>query len=155
MEIVVNEWLLDYMCPGTQQCKADLADQFVDAWESRCDKLLIRFHTPFFRKFHGYMERFHWSIASKRRLKRLRFLFYNSNKTRIIDDNDVTPLSPEVQAKTHHKDIYLIELAYCSPDRIVITTDERLKESLKDEEDLTIYSPDEFLSEFSPRPPGI
>lgn len=150
MDIVVNEWLLDYMRPDAEHPQKVLASKFVNAWVERCHKILIRRPSPFVSKFYKYHKLFGWDQDFKERFKKINLLlFHNPDKTKILDDNDVTALPKELRSKTHHKDIYLIELAYCSADRIVVTTDEDLKKSLKDEGELRIYLPDEFLAEFS------
>ncbi len=149
MEIVVNEWLLDYMRPNAKDCNRNLAIKFINAWVEKCDKIVIRRPSPFVKKFHNFMGQFSWDLDFKKRFSKLnRLLFYNSDKTIIADDNDIKKLQNEVEAKTPSDDKYLIELAYSGPDRIVVTTDTRLKEKLKDEANLKIYLLEDFLPNY-------
>ncbi|MDD5432999.1 MAG: hypothetical protein PHO70_08495 [Candidatus Omnitrophica bacterium] len=70
------------------------------------------------------------------------------DKTTIVDDLDVQLLPKEIEQVVPRDDKYLLELAYSSIDKIIITTDIKLKEKLKDIESLKIFLLDEFLSKF-------
>ncbi|MFH1318699.1 MAG: hypothetical protein ABIH71_06760 [Candidatus Omnitrophota bacterium] len=148
MEIVVNEWLLDYMLPDSTKQQKDFVVQFIDIWINRCDRVLIRRPSPFVNKFYRYWKSIENDQASRKRFKLLNsLLFLNSDKTRIIDDADVQPLPMELSQKVPMDDKYLIELAYVSTDKIVITTDAKLKDKLKDEQALKIYLLEDFIKE--------
>jgi predicted nucleic acid-binding protein len=149
MEIVVNEWLLDYMCPSTQLQKISMAIKFINGLVKKCDKMVIGRATPFASKFYCYMKRFGWDIDFKKRYAKLNYLlFRNSDKTIIIEKDNVNKLPKEIEEKIPVDDKYLIELVYSSRDRIILTTDGRLKEKLKDEVDLKICLLEEFLQEY-------
>ena len=150
MEIVVNEWLLDYLRPDAEECHQDLAIKFVNTWVKKCDKVVIRRPSPFVSKFHSYMKQFGRNQQFKKRLSKLyKLLFLDSNKTIIADDNDVKELPEEVIAKTHSKDKYLIELLYSKQERIFVTTDIKLRDKLQDETNLKIYILQNFLQNYS------
>jgi hypothetical protein len=150
MEIVVNEWLLDYMRPDSKDSdKIKTFKKFVNAWVKKCDKIVIRRKSPFTSKFYRHMKQFGWNPDFKECSKRLLdLLFYNSDKTIIVEEADIKKLPKEIEEKTPLDDKYLIELAYSSRDKIIVTTDQRLKEKLHDDVDLKIYLLDEFLGEY-------
>jgi predicted nucleic acid-binding protein len=149
MEIVVNEWLLEYLRPDSEKSKRDLALKFVNAWVKKCDKVLIRRPSPFIKKFYVYMKQFESDFDSIERFKKVNhLLFHNLDKTIIIDDNDIKSLPEGLEQKVPADDKYLVELAYTSADSIIITTDERLKEKLKDESGLKIHLLDEFMKSY-------
>lgn len=149
MEIVVNEWLLEYLRPDAGECNKKLAIKFVNAWVTKCDKVVIRRSSPFVTKFYRYWQKFGQNTDFKKRFSKLnQLLFINSDKTVIADDSDIKKLPKKVEAKTPPDDKYLIELAYSGPDRIVVTTDTRLKEKLQNESDLKIYLLEEFLQDY-------
>ena len=146
MEIVVNEWLLEYLRPDAEKYKMNLAINFVNAWVKKCDKVVIKRPSPFLDKFHRYMKEFGRNAEFKKRFSKLnKLLFLDSDKTIIADAGDIKKLPSEVEAKTPPEDKYLIELAYSGSDRIIVTTDRRLKDKLCDEPDMTIYLLEEFL----------
>jgi predicted nucleic acid-binding protein len=149
MEIVVNEWLLDYMCPDSEDSDKIKTFKFVNAWVKKCDKVVIRRTSPFTSKFYRHMKKFGWNTDFKKHFSRLNhLLFYNSDKTIIVEEADIKKLPKEIEEKTPLDDKYLIELAYSSRDKIIVTTDQRLKEKLHDDVDLKIYLLDEFLGEY-------
>ena len=147
MDIVVNEWLLEYLRPDADADHMDLALKFVSAWAEKHDRVVIRRTSPFVQKFYGYMKQFGWDAAFKRRFSGLnRLLFVNSDKTLILDDCDVKEL-PEVLADgIPADDKYLIELWSSVPGSVVVTTDGRLKDILlKYDASAEIYLLTEFL----------
>ena len=149
MEIVVNEWLLDYMCPGIDLEKISVATRFINGVVKKCDKIVIRRPSPFVSKFYCYMKRFGWDIDFKKRSTKLHHLFFrNPDKTIIVDEVDKKELPEEIEEKTPYDDKYLVRLAYSCEDRIILTTDGRLKEKLKDETDLKVCLLEEFLREY-------
>lgn len=149
MEIVVNEWLLDYMCPNSDSNKTAIAIHFINAVVKKCDKIVTRRPSPFVSKFYRYMKEFGWDPRFKERYKKLNhLLFLNSDKVIIADNIDIEKLPKEVEKKIPNDDRYLIELAYSSEDKIIITTDKRLKEKLYDVDDLRVYLLEEFLVEY-------
>lgn len=149
MEIVVNEWLLDYLCPGSEKSEKELAIKFINAWEQGCDKVVIRRPSRFLEKFYQYWQKFGRDTDIKKRFRKLELLFYDSDKTIIADDTDVKKLPEGLEAKTPLDDKYLIELAYSKRDRLIVTTDVRLKDNLQDETNLKIYLLQEFLQNYS------
>jgi len=146
MEIVVNEWLLDYMRPDSEDSDKIKVSKFVNAWVEKCDKVVIRRTCQFTSKFYHHMKKFGWDIDFKKRFTKLdHLLFRNSDKTIIVEEFDIKKLPKEIEEKTPLDDKYLIELAYSSRDKTIVTTDQRLKKKLHDDVDLKIYLLEEFL----------
>ena len=149
MQIVVNEWLLDYMCPNTDPRKTFMAIQFVNAVVKKCDKIVVGRATPFVSKFYHYMKSFGWDTDFKKRFSKLnQLLFRNSDKTMVVDEADIEKLPKEIEEKAPPDDKYLIGLGYSSQDRIIVTTDQRLKEKFQDDVGLKIYLLEEFLESY-------
>jgi hypothetical protein len=149
MEIIVNEWLLDYLHPDAQESNKTAAMRFVNALVKKCDKMVIRGNSPFVSKFYSFMGRFGWDASFKERFSKLyRLLFRNSDKTIIVDDADMEALPSSISAIIPPDDVYLIELWYSAQGRIVLTTDTKLKEKLKNVPNLKICLLDEFLQQY-------
>lgn len=149
MEIVVNEWLLEYLRPDASIDEKGLVSQFLNAVVKKCDKIVIRRPSPFLSKYYRFMKEFGRDTAFKTRFTKLnQLLFHNSDKTTIIDDSDVKPLPREIEEKVPTDDRYLVELAYSSTDRIIVTTDSRLKEELQKKSVLKVYLLEEFLKDY-------
>ncbi len=152
MQIVVDEWLLEHLRPDAEDDDRVVALRFVKAWVRRCDRLLLRRPSPFVRKFYRFMKSFGGDLEFKERFSKLNsLLFRNSLKTRILDDDDVMSLPEEVADMVPSDDRYLIEAASCSEERVLVTTDQRLRDRLAHWTRLAVYSPAEFLAKFLPQ----
>lgn len=149
MEIVVNEWLLHYLCPDAEECDTNLAFQFIKAWMKGCYKVVIKRQSPFTKKLYRFMkESESHSDFIKKRFRKLNLLFRDWDKTIIVEQYDINDLPQELEAKTPLEDKYLVELAYSKSGRIIVTTDIKLKEKLQDEVDLNVYLLEEFLQNY-------
>lgn len=149
MEIVVNEWLLEHLRPDAKECDTNLAFDFIRRWMKGPYKVVIRRESPFTKKLYRYMKESesHSDLIKKRFVRLFKFLL-DSDRTIVADECDINNLPQELEAKTPHKDKYLIELAYSKSGRIIVTTDTKLKEKLQDEPDLKIYLLEEFLQNY-------
>lgn len=151
MQIVVNEWLLEYMCPNAESNNRQMTIQFLNAIVKKCDKMVIGNPSSFVSKFYRFMKKFGWDIDFKEGFKKLNLLlFRNSDKTIIIDSADKRELPKEIEEEipAGDDDRYLVELAYCTIDRIIVTTDTPLKEKLHGKDGFKVYLLGEFLKEY-------
>ncbi len=149
MEIVVNEWLLEYLRPDADESNKINAIKFVNAFVGRNDKIVIKRNSPFVNKFHNFMKLFGWDSDFKNRFSKLHnLLFCNSDKTIIVNYGDTKKLPQEIADITPPDDLYLMELWYLNQDRIVLTTDERLKDKLQQVNGLKICLLNEFLQKY-------
>ena len=148
MEIIVNEWLLDYLRPDAQEAERTAAIQFLNAFDKKCDKIVIKKQSQFVGKFYNYSKLSEQFVNSKPLFSRLHLLFRDADKTIIADDNDLQTLPDDIATKTPTDDKYLIELWYSKQERIVLTTDMKLKEKLKDIPNLKIRILEEFLQDY-------
>ncbi len=153
MELIVDEWLLEYMRPDAEAQQRISAFKFVNAWVERCDTVLIRRPSPFLSKFNKYKKAFGWNLGFKARFKKMEeLLFRNPDKTRIVDDEDVSPLPEKVETMVPRRDKYdrcLVEMALCSSQALIVTTDNRLKQALSADEHFRVYLLEQFLEEFA------
>lgn len=148
MEIIVNEWLLEYLRPDAQESERTAAIQFLNAFDKKCDKIVIKKQSQFVGKFYNYSKFSEQFINSKPLFSRLHLLFRDADKTIIVEESDLQDLPNEIAGKTPSDDKYLIELWYSKQNRIVVTTDTKLKDKLKDTVGLKIYLLQEFLQDY-------
>lgn len=148
MELVINEWFLEYMKldPAVTKESKEYLSQFIQFWVSGNNKIVIRRPSPFLEKYYKYMKQCESDLDCKRIFSSVKYLFYNSDKTIFIDDENVVTIPSEVAKITPTDDLYLIQSAYSSNDKIIVTTDEVLKQKLQDIKDLKIY----LTKEYSP-----
>lgn len=146
MEIVVNEWLLDYSCPNADPKNLSFVNQFIKVIEEKGNKVVVGRGAPFFIKFYRYWDKYRWDNDCHKRFKKLNDLFFiDKDKTIIVEKTEIKTIPNDVENKTPPDDKYLIELAYSTNDKIIVTTDTILKESLKDVSELKVYLLEEFI----------
>ncbi len=151
MEIVVNEWLLDYLRPDAEKSHNKLAVRFIENWVRGCYRVVIRKQSPFSKKLFDYMKQSEPSPSMHRPFSKLhKLLFRDSDKTLIVDEPDIKGLPEYLKVKTPGDDKYLVELSYSGTARVIVTTDTRLKDALQDEPHIKIYLLEEFLRENLP-----
>jgi len=148
MEIIINEWLLNYLRPDAQESDRRAAMQFLNVFVKKCDKIVIKRNSRFVDKFYDYSKRSEQFVNSKPLFSMLHLLFRDADKTIIAYDRDLQVLPEDIDAKTPEDDKYLIELWYSNQDRIVLTTDAKLRDKLKDIPGLKICLLPEFLKEY-------
>jgi hypothetical protein len=149
MEIVINEWLLEYLRPDAQESDKRQAVHFLNVFLRKRDMLVVKRSSPFVDKFYRFMKQFGSNTAFKKNFSKLNnILFRDADKTIIVDENDLRNLPDDITDKTPVDDLYLIELWYAKKERIVLTTDVRLKEKLKDVSGLNICLLSEFLQDY-------
>jgi rRNA-processing protein FCF1 len=148
MEIIVNEWLLEYLRPDAQESNRVAAIQFLNAFVKKGDKIVIKRNSRFIEKFHDYSKRSEQFVNLKPLFSMLHLLFRDSDKTVIVYDDELLELPDDIATKTPADDVYLIELWYSNQERIVLTTDAKLKERLKDVPNLKICLLGEFLQQY-------
>jgi hypothetical protein len=102
--------------------------------------MVIKRKSPFANKLCAYVHSSWRQFSSLHKL-----VFLDSDRTIIADESDLQELPKDIAAKTPEDDKYLVELWYSKQDRVVLTTDGKLKDRLKDVPGLKIYLLGEFL----------
>jgi hypothetical protein len=149
MEIVINEWLLEYLRPDAQKSDKRQAVQFLNVFLKKRDILVIKRDSPFVDKFYRFMKQFGHDKNFKENFSKLHhILFRDADKTIIAEENDLHGLPDEITDRTPADDLYLIELWFAKKERIILTTDVRLKEKLNDVSCLNIRLVSEFLQDY-------
>lgn len=144
MELIFNEWFVEYMVPGSGH--EPLVHKLLDAVERRGDLLVVRQGSPFVQKLYRYSKQY----QTQRRPSFRRFLrlMVNSAVVRQVSEDEITRLPPEVENAAPRKDLYLVELAVVTADRTIVTTDEPLKEAIDGEGGIRVLLLDEFLNSY-------
>ncbi len=132
MEIVINEWFLDYMVPGSRD--AAFPGRFLDFIQAKSFRIVIKVPSPFTEKFYRFC-RLNRRVNPKFG-KRLTLEMLNADKVVIVHQLEISPLPDEIQSlflenKIKEDDRYLVELVYTIPGSVVITTDNPLVEVLR------------------------
>ncbi|MEW6606158.1 MAG: hypothetical protein AB1414_01720 [bacterium] len=150
MNIVIDEWMIHFISPkeSTPE-KQKMVFEFLQKVFKKCDK--------FVTMRGGKLEKKIWWIAKESSNWRpeirsvvknfINQFWLNSKKFWLLEENNLIPLSLEVRQKIPEDDLYLIKVAI-STKSCILTTDNRLKEKMASQKELSIYLVDEFLKNY-------
>lgn len=127
MHLVVNEWLLEYLIPGTEFGKKAQVNTFFNLFFKSSSKIVIGRATPFISKYYRYLGQYGYDFVFKKNYKKLyELLFLNSTRTIIVEKEETKHIQEEKLSGIHNDDWYLLDLAFTVPDSTIISTDSRL-----------------------------
>jgi len=149
MEIVVNEWLLEYLRPDAQESDKIDAIKFLNIFLKKRDRLVIKISSPFVDKFHRFMKQFGSDTGFKKNFSKLhQILFRDADRTAIAYESELQAIPEDIATLIPPDDKYLVELWCANKDRIILTTDSKLKDKLKCVPGLNICLLPDFLKEY-------
>lgn len=148
MEIVVNEWLLEWLRPDHADAEQrKFAQQFLVRLLKSERVLVVRNPSAFYRKAHRYPKEFSGYPTEVQFYRHLINLIQDSDRCRIVDDEDALPLPESTLKKlavgNFGSDRYLFEAAHTTAPRIIVTSDEKLIAHLAGE-DFRLVLPGDF-----------
>lgn len=145
MDIVPNEWLLDYLNPASDPRKRRFVVDFLNSLWKNGHRIVIGRSTKFGSKFYRFMKEFGYCPGTKAALSMLSKAFYDSEKTMLIESPE--RLCGEISKKAPEDDEYLLELGFSSNDKLIVTTDRRLKERCNGVDGIQILLIGELINE--------
>lgn len=160
MELVINEWLPEYLKPDISTEKVNKVNLFIQKFYAKNDVWVVKRDSEFLKKIHRYKKDFSYDKNTHDRLKFIiaQILLNDDPRCRYVDENVELPqttiekLNLEVDLgdrKTNfHSDTYLFESAMTTKERIIITTDESLQKHMKDDPNFNIILLDDFLKDY-------
>ena len=147
MDVTINEWLFYYLANHVED-KYVLADNIFNKMFERCDKIVLLKGSPMNQKIN---------LLSKINLPRqrniiknfLRMFAYNSEKLKLIENvnelpDDIIKLLPKQEKD---KDKYLVQTALATNDKVIVTADRKLKESIHEKCGIKVKLVEEFWKE--------
>jgi len=148
MEITADEWIVHFI---NESEKREIAIKFLEKIHQKCDKLVAIRGEALDQKIWDMAKSSQgWDVAGRRLAKWFMRVFRNnSDKFRTLEESDIEPLSPDLENGIPNDDIYLVKTAMCTSDRLIVTTDGRLKDRLSGRQDLIVRLVDEFLEEYN------
>lgn len=143
MEITIDEWIVHFI---SDPQKREWTLTFLEKVFQKCDRLVTIRGAPLMKKiWRMSKESGNWDPTGRSFAKYFFINFIsNSNKFRLLDESELKPLPVELERETPHDDLYLVKAAMNTADRLILTTDSRLKEKLSHMREPTIHLVDEF-----------
>ncbi len=147
MNLVVNEWLLEYSVPGASKAHHSLLLAFLDTVRASDHRMVIGRETPFTQKFYRFMKAFGGDLSFKRSFSTLfRLLFLDPGTTILVERTETKTVADEEVAGIHSDDRYLLELVRTVEDSTIVSTDNRLIEALARRPQFPIIHLEQYLS---------
>jgi hypothetical protein len=124
MLILPNEWILDYLTPGTN--KPHISEAFVKACRSKKASFLIRREGNFLRKLYRYSKSYSPDLNIGR--------FVNLNlrdftMVRLVEEHEIQTEGLDLST-IPMDDRYLVEVLHSFPESVLISTDTFLVEQV-------------------------
>jgi uncharacterized protein YpbB len=147
MKITINEWIFHYI---SNQEKSELVHRFLQKLLEKCDKIVLKRSSPLMEKIWKLSKiSQHWE--PKRRLLAKYFInsfIKNSHKCVILEDHEIRAIPQELFSIIPSDDIYLVETAYTTEDKFILTTDQKLYSILSSYSEIKIELVEGFLSKY-------
>ncbi len=154
MELVINEWLPEYLRPDESEQKKILAGEFLNTFMNQDDLIVIRQPSPFLNRIIKYQKQFNYDNDARDNYKKfIKFILLDSNKCRFVEDDEFDELPAETLEKlsqgNYGSDKYLFEAAMNSENKIILTTDGRLITHMNSDENFEVILLEDFLENYS------
>ena len=155
MEIVFNEWFLDWHRPDAIDDERKRVDHILD-WliESDCQLVILQ-KSPFLQKLFAYRKRFDFDPFCRKRLKIFSnaMLSANKSKCRLITEapalgESIERLLNPSKPSNFASDRYLFQSAESTDEKIIITTDTKLMKHFEGNGRYQLWSVEEFMTKF-------
>ena len=153
MEFVVNEWLPEYFRPEATIEEKKQLEQFIIRFYERNDKIFVRKPSEFSRKIFRYAKDYQTNNKVYTPLYRFIVLILEDpNRCVFINDENLTALPiqtiTKLQKGNYASDTYLFEAATKAESRIIVTTDEKLINHMKDDTNFNVVLLSGFLRDY-------
>ncbi len=150
MNLVVNEWLLEYSIPSATKANKELVLAFLNHIKYKNEKMVVGRETPFTQKYYRFMKTYGYDLAFKRSFQTLlRLLFQDADTTILVERSDTKSVTDLEMDGVHADDRYLLELVRTVDDSIIISTDQRLIDRLMSRPGFPIIHLANYLSSCS------
>jgi len=147
MEITIDEWLIHYI---SDQEKARVAYYFLEKVFKKCDRFVTLKNGKLDKKVF-WLSKQSGEWEPKRRIVAkyfFNYFFMNSEKFFRMDESETPEMPENIARLTPEDDIYLIRTALKTEEKLVLTSDVRLREKLSEISDIKILLVNEFLSDY-------
>jgi len=142
MEITIDEWIIHYLA---EKNKIIIESEILEKIYKKCDKFVILKGERFYQKISRFEKESKDRVSIILVKNFIRRFIRNSNKTILLEDSDVMDLPDDLEKITPGKDKFLVKTALLTKDKLILTTDAKLKEKINGMHGLNIVLIDEFI----------
>ncbi len=146
MNLIVNEWVLEYCLPHTPALDRKRLVSFLEKFQYENSKIVIGRETPFTQKFYRYMKQYGYDPLFKKKFVILNNIFFHDSlKTILVEKDEIRVLPNEDKVGVNSDDLYLLELAITVPDASIVSTDTKLIQTVTEKGIIKIIHLMEYL----------
>jgi hypothetical protein len=124
MLIVINEWILHYLCPDSD--KQEVALQFIQECHTAGHKFVVRRPSAYMTKLGNFLRK--WPLHQP--LRNLGRLHYDSEIFLLMEDHEIAQATELSLATVPLDDRYLAELLMSVPEAVLVTTDATFRDAV-------------------------
>jgi len=148
MEITIDEWIVHFI---SEPQKREVAVKFLEKIHQKCDKLVTIRGGALDQKIWTMAKSSQsWDAEGRKLVKWFMWEFRNnSNKFRVLEESDAEPLSADLGREVPEDDLYIVKTTICTSDRLIVTTDGKLRDRLSGRPELIVRLVDEFLETYN------
>ncbi|HEV8081583.1 MAG TPA: hypothetical protein VGP55_00170 [Chitinophagaceae bacterium] len=153
MEFVVNEWLPQYFKPDASIEEKQKLELFLNKFLERKDKIFVRRPSEFLRKIHRFKKDYQYNIKTYNEIgKFINLILLDSDRCFFVDDDEFklseAIINKLVEGGNTVSDTYLFEAASATKNKLILTTDMKLKTFMANEETFRVELLDDFLEKY-------
>jgi hypothetical protein len=146
--LVLNEWVIHDLLGRNERERQEETKRFLEELIRRCDQIAVLRGSPWMMKAYYLMEQDDPLIRGLSRQLHLGIL-RDPDTARILEAEEVEPLPEELEETVPKNDRYVVQTYLASGARLLVTTDDRLRESLSRFGSLIqVRLRDEFIAEY-------
>jgi hypothetical protein len=153
MNFVVNEWLPEYFRPEATAEEKQKLEQFINTFLQRNDTIYVRRPSEFLTKIYRYSKSYQTNTNIYLAISAfIKFILFDSQRCRFIDDDEYD-LSDAIHQQLVEggntiSDTYLFEAAAATEEKLIVTTDVKLRNLMRQAAPYTVVLLDDFLANY-------
>lgn len=150
MNFVVNEWLPEYFRPEATAEEKQRLERFIKAFLQRNDTIYVRRPSEFLSKIYRYSKSYQTNTNIYLVISAfIKFILFDSQRCRFIDDDECDLPDAIRQQLTDGgntvSDTYLFEAAAATIEKLIVTTDVKLRNLMQGATPYNVVLLDDFL----------
>jgi hypothetical protein len=145
MKITINEWIFHYI---SSQEKSKLVYRFLQKLWEKCDKIVLKRSSPLMKKIWRLSKDCQYWEPERRTLAKyfINSFIKNPHKCVILENHEIRAIPQQLLSVIPSDDIYLVETAYTTEDKFILTTDQKLQNILSSYCEFKVELVERFLS---------
>lgn len=150
MYFVVNEWLPEYFRPEATAEEKQKLERFLNTFMQRNDVLFVRRPSEFLRKIQRFAKTYETNVSIYTNISSfIKLILLDSQKCRFIDDGEHN--LPEairqqlIAGGNTVSDIYLFDAASATEEKLIVTTDVKLRNLMHGADPNAVVLLDDFI----------